>query len=202
MIGRVVSPVQRELYRRTGGRLSLTGSAPVLLLTTVGRRTGLERTVPLLYLREDGRLVVCNVNPGSERTNPWVLNLRAQPHARVQLRRETFPVGASEATPEELDRYWPHLTKLCIATSNRRSFWLEVLIWLSSTSTQPVSPAEPVGDVPLALCERSMRLSIATAAFAAGSDSADPGEATNAAAATAEMAAAARILVELCICAP
>jgi deazaflavin-dependent oxidoreductase (nitroreductase family) len=111
-IGRVVSPVQRELYRRTGGRLSLTGSAPVLLLTTVGRRTGLERTVPLLYLHEDGRLVVCNVNPGFERTNPWVLNLRAQPHARVQLRRETFPVEASEATPEELDRYWPHLTKL------------------------------------------------------------------------------------------
>lgn len=112
VIGRVVSPVQRELYRRTGGRLSLTGRAPVLLLTTVGRRTGLERTVPLLYLREDGRLVVCNVNPGFERTNPWVLNLRAQPHARVQVRRETFPVRASEATPEELDHYWPQLTKL------------------------------------------------------------------------------------------
>lgn len=111
-IGRVVSPVQRQLYRRTGGRLSLTGRAPVLLLTTVGRRTGLERTVPLLYLGIDDLLVVCNVNPGFERTNPWVLNLRAQPRARVQVRRETFPVVAREATPEELDRFWPQLTRL------------------------------------------------------------------------------------------
>lgn len=111
-IGRVISPVQRELYRRTGGRLSLTGRAPVLLLTTTGRRTGLERTVPLLYLRADGLLVVCNVSPGFERTNPWVLNLRAEPRARVQLRRETFTVVAREATAQELDLFWPQLTKL------------------------------------------------------------------------------------------
>jgi deazaflavin-dependent oxidoreductase (nitroreductase family) len=111
-IGRVISPVQRRVFRWTGGRLSLTGGAPVLLLTTVGRRTGVERTVPLLYLREGDRLVVCNVNPGFERTNPWVLNLRAQPRARVQVRRETWPVLAREATTEELDRYWPGLTRI------------------------------------------------------------------------------------------
>jgi deazaflavin-dependent oxidoreductase (nitroreductase family) len=97
-IGHVVSPLQRRLYRITGGRFSLTGSAPVLLLTTIGRRTGRERTVPLLYLRDGERLVVCNVNPGFERTNPWVLNLRAQPHARVQVRREVFDVVAREAS--------------------------------------------------------------------------------------------------------
>lgn len=36
VIGRIPSPLQRELYRRTGGRLSLTGRAPALLLTTTG----------------------------------------------------------------------------------------------------------------------------------------------------------------------
>lgn len=111
-IGRVISPLQRQLYRSTKGRISLTGKAPVLLLTTTGRRTGRARTVPLLYLREGDRLVVCNVNPGFERANPWVLNLHAQPHALVQLRRETFPVVAREATPDELDRLWPRLTKI------------------------------------------------------------------------------------------
>jgi deazaflavin-dependent oxidoreductase (nitroreductase family) len=111
-IGRVVSPLQRQLYRRSGGRLSLTGRAPVLLLTTTGRRTGLERTVPLLYLRDGDRLVVCNVNPGFEHTNPWVLNLRAQPHARVQVGRQTWPVVAREASPEELERIWPQLTAI------------------------------------------------------------------------------------------
>jgi deazaflavin-dependent oxidoreductase (nitroreductase family) len=111
-IGRVVSPLQRELYRRTGGRLSLTGRAPVLLLTTTGRRTGKARTVPLLYIRDGDRLVICNVNPGFERPNPWILNLRAEPHARVQIGHRTTSVRARSASEHELDRYWPQLTKM------------------------------------------------------------------------------------------
>ena len=111
-IGRVVSPLQRQLYRWTGGRFSLTGGAPVLMLTTIGHRTGRPRTVPLFYLRDGGRLVVCNVNPGFERTNPWVLNLRAHPNALVQIRREVSEVAGREASPAELERYWPRLTKM------------------------------------------------------------------------------------------
>lgn len=112
LIGRVISPLQRWLYRRTGGRIALTGRAPVLLLSTTGRRSGLERTVPLFYLRDGGCLVICNVNPGFEGPNPWVLNLRAQPRATVQVGRETYAVTAHEATDEETDRYWPRLTKI------------------------------------------------------------------------------------------
>ena len=111
-IGRIVSPLQRKLYRRTGGRLSLTGRAPVLLLTTTGRRSGKARTVPLLYIRDGDRLVVCNVNPGFERPNPWILNLRAEPHARVQIGRDTISMRARMASEQELDRYWPQLTKI------------------------------------------------------------------------------------------
>lgn len=111
-IGRVVSPLQRELYRRTGGRFSLTGRAPVLLLTTTGRRTGKARTVPLLYIRDGDRLVICNVNPGFERPNPWILNLGAEPRAQVQIGRGTASVRARPASEYELDRYWPQLTKM------------------------------------------------------------------------------------------
>jgi F420H(2)-dependent quinone reductase len=111
-IGRIVSPLQRQLYRRTGGRLSLTGRAPVLLLTTTGRRSGQARTVPLFYLRDGGRLVICNVDPGFERPNPWVLNLRAAPHAQVQVGRDTAGVRARPASEDELDGYWPRLTKM------------------------------------------------------------------------------------------
>jgi deazaflavin-dependent oxidoreductase (nitroreductase family) len=111
-IGRIVSPLQRELYRRTGGRLSLTGRAPVLLLTTTGRRTGKARTVPLLYVGDGDRLVICNVNPGFERPNPWVVNLHAQPHAQVQIGRGTTSMSARPASDDELVRYWPQLTKV------------------------------------------------------------------------------------------
>jgi deazaflavin-dependent oxidoreductase (nitroreductase family) len=111
-IGQIVSPLQRELYRRTGGRLSLTGRAPVLLLTTTGRRTGKARTVPLFYLRDGDRLVICNVNPGFEQPNPWVLNLRAEPHAQVRIGGGTTSVRARPTSAGELDRYWPQLTQL------------------------------------------------------------------------------------------
>jgi len=111
-IGRIVSPLQRQLYRGTGGRLSLTGRAPVLLLTTTGRRTGKARTVPLLYLRDGDRLVICNVNPGFKRPNPWVVNLRAQPHAQVRIGRGTTSMTARLATDDELARYWSQLTKV------------------------------------------------------------------------------------------
>jgi len=111
-IGRVVSPLQRQLYRRSHGRLSLTGRAPVLLLTTIGRRTGKPRTVPLLYVRDVDRLVICNVNPGFEKPNPWTLNLRASPTARVEIRGTTIDVHGRLATDDELARYWPQLVAL------------------------------------------------------------------------------------------
>jgi deazaflavin-dependent oxidoreductase (nitroreductase family) len=112
VIGALVSPLQRWLYRRTAGRLTLTGRAPILLLTTTGRRTRRDRTVPLLYLRDGDNLVICNVNPGFERPNPWTLNLRAHPQARVQIRGDIAPVLAREATAAELDKYWPRLIEL------------------------------------------------------------------------------------------
>jgi F420H(2)-dependent quinone reductase len=111
-IGWVVSPLQRQLYRRTGGRVSLTGRAPVLLLTTTGRRTGKARTVPLLYLRDEERMIICNVNPGFERPNPWILNLRAQPRAQAQIGRDTITVRARPVSGDDMDRYWPRLAQL------------------------------------------------------------------------------------------
>ncbi len=111
-IGRIVSPLQRKPYRGTGGRLSLTGRAPVRLPATTGRRGGNARTVRLLYIRAGDRLVTCNVHPGFERPDPWILNLRAGPHAHVQAGRDAISVRARMASGRELDRCWPQLTKI------------------------------------------------------------------------------------------
>ena len=112
MIGRIVSPLQRQLYRRSHGRLSLTGRAPVMLLTTIGRRTGQPRTVPVFYIRDSERFVVCNVNPGFEQPNPWTLNLLANPAASVEIRGTTTAVLGRVATEDEISRYWPRLVEL------------------------------------------------------------------------------------------
>jgi F420H(2)-dependent quinone reductase len=81
VIKHLVSPLDRRLYALTGGRLLTTGRplGPILLLCTIGRRTGRIRTTPVFYLRDSERLVVCNVTPDSERANPWALNRRAHP---------------------------------------------------------------------------------------------------------------------------
>ncbi len=113
-IKHLVSPAQRLLYRLTGGKAFTTAGKErdVLLLTTRGRLTGKDRTVPVYYLRDEDRIVICNVNPGFERTNPWVINLRAHPVARLQIGPENAEYRAHEATEAEVSRYWPQLLNI------------------------------------------------------------------------------------------
>lgn len=113
-IKHVVSPLDRRLYAISGGRLLSTGRplGPVLLLSTIGRRTGRVRTTPVFYLRDGERLILCNVTPASERANPWPLNLRAYPLARVQIGRRSATYLAREADAAEVARYWPRLVAL------------------------------------------------------------------------------------------
>lgn len=80
-----------------------------MLLTTTGRRTGKEHTIPVYYVRDGKHLVLCNVNPGFEHPNPWTLNLRANPLARVQIGEVRSIYQAREASQAEIDHYWPQL---------------------------------------------------------------------------------------------
>ena len=113
-IKHLVSPLQRWLYQLAGGRiLQLAGNRNnILLLTTHGRRTGKDRTTPVFFLRDGNRIIVCNVNPGFEGTNPWVLNLRANPHVDVQIGAKIFACLAREAVEDEINLYWPRLLQI------------------------------------------------------------------------------------------
>ena len=111
VIGHVFSPLQRHLLVATGGRVSLTGRLPVLLLTATGRRSGRPRTIPLIFVRDGDDLIVCNVRPPSERPNPWPLNVRANPNVSVQIRGVTEQRVAREALGEEIEQYWPRLVE-------------------------------------------------------------------------------------------
>lgn len=112
LIGRVGAPLNRVLYRLTRGHLPFVGSARVLLLTVVGRRSGRPRTTPLFYLRDGTRLVVCNVRPVGERSNPWVANVRAAGRVMVEIGGQRREVRAREADAEEVARYWPGFVRL------------------------------------------------------------------------------------------
>ncbi|GAY16289.1 hypothetical protein MSZK_30150 [Mycobacterium sp. shizuoka-1] len=108
-IKNLLAPLHRRFYRMTGGRVL---SRNIVLLTTQGRKTGQPHTNPVFFLRDAGRLVVCNVKPDAERTNPWVLNLRADPRATVQVGSHVITCAARELHGSEADRYWPQFLEL------------------------------------------------------------------------------------------
>jgi deazaflavin-dependent oxidoreductase (nitroreductase family) len=98
------------LYRLTGGAIGHSaGAIKNLLLTTRGRKSGEERTVPLAYLPDGDRYVIVASNGGADRHPAWWLNLRANPNATVQIGRDTVPVVAHRAEGAEWDRLWPLL---------------------------------------------------------------------------------------------
>jgi deazaflavin-dependent oxidoreductase (nitroreductase family) len=101
---------ERLAYRATGGRFTPSGwLMPILLLTTTGRRSGRERTTPLMYLRDGSRIVVSCENFGQKRQAAWPLNLDANPRALVQLGRDVLECRARRLSEEEADDYWPRL---------------------------------------------------------------------------------------------
>ncbi|MEO6059423.1 MAG: nitroreductase/quinone reductase family protein [Candidatus Limnocylindria bacterium] len=107
-----VNPISRwlhpPLYRWTGGAWLLGRSLGNLtvLLTTTGRRSGRARTAALWAYPDGDRLVVVGSNGGSHRMPAWVLNLRSDPAAVAQVRRERRPVLAREAAGDEYARLW------------------------------------------------------------------------------------------------
>jgi F420H(2)-dependent quinone reductase len=106
--GKLNVPVYRASRGRLFGRI---GRAPVLLVTTTGRRSGKPRTSPVLYLADGERLVVIGSNAGNERTPAWALNLRANPNAEVQVRGERRHVHARIAEDEERGELWRRMNE-------------------------------------------------------------------------------------------
>jgi F420H(2)-dependent quinone reductase len=98
------------LYRVSGGRIlgSFEGM-PVLLLTTTGRKSGLPKTSPLLYLPQGESCIVIGSYAGEPRHPAWFLNLRTNPRAEVQVRARRFPVVARITEGEERKRLWSEI---------------------------------------------------------------------------------------------
>jgi F420H(2)-dependent quinone reductase len=108
-----VTAVNTALYRRSAGRLGGRWKRrnPILLLEHEGRRSGKRRTTPLVYLRDGGAYVVVGSRGGSDHDPAWLHNLRANPHATIQVGAERHDVVASVAAPPERERLWPTLTE-------------------------------------------------------------------------------------------
>lgn len=98
-------------YRKTGGRIGRTflRGTDICLVDHVGRRSGEDRTTPLIYIRDADAVVIVASNGGAPSHPAWLHNLRAHPQTTVQVRSERWPVAAREATDPEREQLWPRL---------------------------------------------------------------------------------------------
>lgn len=103
--------VHRALHRFSGGRFLWTPANKrgwgALHLTTIGRRSGQERTVIVGYLEDGPDLVLMAMNGWQEGHPAWWLNLQAHPDAVVRLAGgEPRRVHARSAEGQERERLW------------------------------------------------------------------------------------------------
>jgi deazaflavin-dependent oxidoreductase (nitroreductase family) len=80
--------------------------APIVLLTTTGRRSGRARTNPLMYLPDDGRILVFASKGGAPEHPDWYTNLLTNPDVTVEVGTDRYEARATEVTGEERDRIY------------------------------------------------------------------------------------------------
>ena len=90
---------------RADGGMSM-GDRPLLLLTTVGRRSGEERTSPMMYLRDGDRLLVIASNNGAAVDPLWYRNLTAEPSVTVEVTGRKYSARATALEGADYDRQW------------------------------------------------------------------------------------------------
>ncbi len=104
----LIAKAHAWVFRTTGGRIGgRFGKAPVLLLTTAGRKTGRRRTTPLLYVQDGDSVVLVGSYGGNPRHPAWYLNLQKDPRCAVQTRRMKGEMRAEDVPGgPDRDRLW------------------------------------------------------------------------------------------------
>lgn len=100
-------------FRANGGKVGggFEG-APMVLLTTTGRKSGEPRTVPLVYLDDDGIVTVFGSKGGAPSHPDWYLNLQADPTATVELGEDSFQATAQFVEGAERDEIYGRQAEL------------------------------------------------------------------------------------------
>ncbi|MGW4241927.1 nitroreductase/quinone reductase family protein [Nocardia sp. NPDC004722] len=103
LVVRKLTPLDRRILERTDGKYTVLGpiGAPVILLTTIGRKSGQPRTTPLLYVHDGDTLYVVGSNFGQAHHPAWTGNLLATPAAEVAIAGQHIPVTATPITDEQ-----------------------------------------------------------------------------------------------------
>ena len=106
--------VDTRLHKYSGGRVTVLDIAglPNLNLTVRGRKSGVERTTPLLCVPDGDTILIAGSYFGGPKMPLWVGNLRAaNGEARVELSKQKFAVTARELAGPERAEAWQHMLR-------------------------------------------------------------------------------------------
>ena len=107
---RVMHHLDRPVFRLSNGKYSAASflaGTPLVMLTSIGAKSGEERTVPLLAIPNDSNLILIATNWGQSHYPSWYYNLRANPKATITVQGESQQSYiAHEATGAERERLW------------------------------------------------------------------------------------------------
>jgi F420H(2)-dependent quinone reductase len=95
---------QVSLYRLTSGKVG--GGEHLLILTTTGRKSGVERDTPLFFFRDGDHYIIMASAGGAAKHPTWWLNLQSHPQAKIQVGAQVIPVVANVSEGEERKRLW------------------------------------------------------------------------------------------------
>src|SRR5213594_2193173 len=110
---RLIGRLHAWLWKLTGGRLgNAFGRVPFIMLTTRGRKTGRDRTIPVLYLRYGADLIVVASFGGNDMHPAWYLNLERCPEAEVIIIGERRRLLATRVSSEEKGLIWRRLIEM------------------------------------------------------------------------------------------
>ena len=102
-----------RVYRETGGQRGYRWrGTTILLLSTKGRRSGQERTTPLIHRTDGDRWIVVASKGGAPENPGWYENLLAHPEATIQVADQEIPVLASTAQSAERPRLWSSMAEV------------------------------------------------------------------------------------------
>lgn len=102
-----------EEFRANAGRVGgpFEGGT-LLLLHTVGAKSGQPRLSPLAYLEVDGKVLIVGSYAGAPKDPAWVHNLRVNPRARIEVGTDAYEVTARELPADEREATYPRIVEL------------------------------------------------------------------------------------------
>jgi deazaflavin-dependent oxidoreductase (nitroreductase family) len=107
-IGKLHVGVYRSTFGLVGGRID---GLDIMLLTTIGKKSGEKRVVPLPFFRDGKRFVLIASFGGNAKNPAWLNNLTANPDVHIQVGFRRMKARATVADSQERDRIWSEITR-------------------------------------------------------------------------------------------